>query len=85
VRLGKPWRQGLPDCYVERLDALKHYYCELCVMRPDLLSNPESEHLTHERPSLSGLSEGITAAIALLKWADDKVFKLLPTEEFAAN
>ena len=24
VRFGKPWRQGLPDCYVERLDALKH-------------------------------------------------------------
>jgi hypothetical protein len=26
VRAGKPWRQGLPDCYVERLDALKHYF-----------------------------------------------------------
>jgi hypothetical protein len=26
VRAGKPWRQGLPECYVERLDPLKHYY-----------------------------------------------------------
>ena len=26
VRFGKPWRLGLPACYVERLDALEHYY-----------------------------------------------------------
>ena len=26
VRAGKPWRQGLPDCYVGRLDALKRHY-----------------------------------------------------------
>jgi hypothetical protein len=29
VRVGKPWRLGLPECYVERHDALRHYYYEL--------------------------------------------------------
>src|SRR6516165_11788717 len=38
VRVGKPWRQRLPDCYVERLDALKHHYYALCDMREDLMS-----------------------------------------------
>jgi hypothetical protein len=38
VMAGKHWRQGLPDCYVERLDALKHYYYELSDMRADLVS-----------------------------------------------
>jgi hypothetical protein len=72
VRFGKPWRLGLPDCYVERLDALKHYYYELSDMRADLVrlregvSSPESGHLTLKHPSLSGLSEDITTAIALL-------------------
>ena len=79
VRAGKPWRQGLPDCYVERLDALKHHYYALCDMRADLvgiregLSSPES-----------GLSEDITAAIVLLQCAEDKMFNLLPREEFAS-
>jgi hypothetical protein len=88
VRFGKPWRLGLPVCYVERLDALKHYYYELCDMRADLvtiregLSSPEAQR--DERPSLSGLSEDITAAIALLESAEDKMFGLLPSEEFAA-
>jgi hypothetical protein len=90
VRAGKPWRQGLPDCYVERLDALKHYYYELSDMRADLvsiregLSSPESGQLTHEHPTLSGLSEDITAAIVLLECAEDKMFNLLPREEFAS-
>jgi hypothetical protein len=90
VRFGKPWRQGLPECYVERLDALKHYYYELCDMRADLvsiregLSSPESGHLTLKRPTLSGLSEDITAAIALLECAEDKLFNLVPREEFAS-
>jgi hypothetical protein len=38
VRFGKPWRQGLPECYVEPLDALKHYYYALSDMRADLVS-----------------------------------------------
>jgi hypothetical protein len=72
VRVGKPWRQGLPECYLERLDALKHYYYALNDMRADLvsiregLSSPETQRLIHERPSLSGLSEKLTAAIVLL-------------------
>jgi hypothetical protein len=78
VGAGKPWRQELPDCHVERLDALKHYYYALSDMRAELvsiregLSSPESEHLTHAHPSLSGLSEHITAAIVLLECAEDK-------------
>ena len=90
VRVGKPWRVGLPDCYVERLDALKHYYYELSDMRADLvstregLSGPESGHLTLKHPSLSGLSEDITAAITLLECAEEKLFNLVPREEFAS-
>ena len=38
VRAGKPWRLGVPDCYVDRLDALKHHYYVLCDMRADLVS-----------------------------------------------
>jgi hypothetical protein len=38
VRVGKPWRLGLPECYVERLDALKYHYYALCDMRADLVS-----------------------------------------------
>ena len=78
--IGKPWRIGLPDCYVERLDALKHYYYALSDMRADLvsiregLSSPES-----------GLSDDITAAITLLECAENKMFSLLPREEFAAT
>ena len=88
VRVGKPWRLGLFDCYVERLDALKHYYYALCDMRADLvsiregLSSPEAQR--DERPTLSGLSEEITAAIALLECAEDKLFNLVPREEFAS-
>jgi hypothetical protein len=81
VRFGKP----------ERLDALKHYYYELSDMRVDLvsiregLSSPESGQLTHEHPSLSGISDAITAAIALLECAEDKMFKLVSRGEFAAT
>jgi hypothetical protein len=77
--IGKPWRIGLPDCYVERLDALKHYYYALSDMRADLvsiregLSSPES-----------GLSDDITAAITLLECAEEKLFNLAPREEFAS-
>ena len=87
VRFGKPWRLGLPECYVERLDALKHYYYALSDMRADLVSIREglSVHLTLNHASLSGLSEDITAAIVLLKCAEDKMFGLLPREEFAAT
>jgi hypothetical protein len=59
-------------------------------MRADLvsiregLSSPESGQLTHEHPTLSGLSEDITAAIVLLECAEDKMFNLLPREEFAS-
>jgi hypothetical protein len=90
VRAGKPWRLGLPECYVERLDALKHYYYALSDMRADLvtiregLSSSESGKLAHEHPSLNGLSEDITAAIVLLQCAEDKMFNLLPREEFAS-
>jgi hypothetical protein len=90
VRVGKPWRLGLPDCYVERLDALKHHYYALCDMRADLvsiregLSSPESGHLTLKHPTLSGLSERLTAAIALLECAEEKLFNLVPREEFAS-
>ena len=90
VRFGKPWRLGLPDCYVERLDALKHHYYALSDMRADLmsiregLSSPESGHLTLKHPSLSGLSEDITAAITLLECAEEKLFNLVPREEFAS-
>jgi hypothetical protein len=39
-------------------------------------------HLTLKDPSLSGLSEDITAAIALLECAEEKLFNLVPREEF---
>jgi hypothetical protein len=87
VTLGKPWRQGLPECYVERLDALKTYHDDLRDMRSDLaniregLSNPEARRLIDERPSLSALSENITAALVLLECAEAKLFNLLPMEE----
>jgi hypothetical protein len=48
------------------------------------LSDPEAQRLVDERPSLSGLSEDITAAIALLECAEDKLFNLVPREEFAS-
>jgi hypothetical protein len=89
VRVGKPWRLGLPECYVECLDALKHYYYKLSDMRADLvtiregLSDPEARRLVDERPTLSGVSEDITAAIVLLECAENKMFSLLPREEFA--
>ena len=75
----------MPECYVERLDALKRYYYELSDMRFDLvsiregLSSPESGQLTHGR-----LSEDITAAIAVLECAEDELFNLLPREEFTS-
>jgi hypothetical protein len=86
VRAGKPWRQGLPECYVERLEALKHYYYELCDMRADLvsiregLSSPDAQR--DELATLIALSDDIKAAIVLLECAEDKLFKLLPREEF---
>jgi hypothetical protein len=49
------------------------------------LSSPESSKLTDENPSLSGLSEDITAAIVLLQCAEDKMFNLLPRQEIAAT
>jgi hypothetical protein len=49
------------------------------------LSSAESGKLTHEQRSLSGLNEDITAAIVLLECAEDKLFSLLPREEFAAT
>jgi hypothetical protein len=65
---------------------LKSYYYALSDMRAGLvsiregLSSPEAQ-----RPPLRGLSEDITAAIALLKCAEDKMFGLLPREEFVAT
>jgi hypothetical protein len=87
VTFGKPWRQGLPESFVERLDALKTYRDDLRDMRSDLaniregLSSPEARRLIHERPSLSALSEDITAALVLLECAESKLFNLLPMEE----
>jgi hypothetical protein len=69
---------------------LKHYYYALCDMRADLvsiregLSDPEARRLVDERPTLSGLSEDITAAIVLLQCAEEKLFNLVPREEFAS-
>jgi hypothetical protein len=80
VRTGKPWRQGLPECYVERLAALKHYYYELSDMRADLVSIREG--LSSQEPG--GLSERLTAAITLLECAEGKMFNLVPREEFAS-
>jgi hypothetical protein len=71
-------RLGLPECYVERLDALKHHYFALRDMRADLvgiregLSSAEAQRLIDECSSLSGLSEDLTAAIVLLQCAEDK-------------
>ena len=48
------------------------------------LSGAESGHLTDQNPSLSGLSEDITAVIVLLQCAEDKMFNLLPREEFTS-
>jgi hypothetical protein len=45
---------------------------------------PEAQRLIDEHPSLSELSEDITAAIVLLKCAEDKMFSLLPRAEFAS-
>ena len=87
VTIGKPWRQGLPECYVERLDALKTYHDDPRDMRADLanireeLSSPEAQRLIDERPSLSALSKDITAVIVLLECAEAKLFNLLPMEE----
>jgi hypothetical protein len=70
---------------------LKHYYYELSNMRTDLvsiregLSSPESGHLTLKHASWSGLSEDITAAITLLKCAEEKMFSLLPQEELMSS
>jgi hypothetical protein len=81
---------GLAECYVERLDALKHYYYTLTDMRADLvsiregLSSAESGKLPHEQRSLSGLSEDITAVIVLLECTEEKLFILVPREEFAS-
>jgi hypothetical protein len=69
----------LPECYVERLDALKNYYYELSDMRFDLvsiregLSSPDSGHPTSEQASLSALIDDIKAAIVLLECAEDKI------------
>jgi hypothetical protein len=38
-------------------------------------SSPESGQLTLKHPTLSGLGEDITAAIALLECAEEKIFK----------
>ena len=46
------------------------------------LSSPETQR--DEHPSLSGLSEDITAAITLLECAEEKLFNLVPSEEFAS-
>jgi hypothetical protein len=68
---------------------LKRYYYELSDMRADLvsireaLSSPEAQR--DERPTLSALTKDITAAIVLLECAEDKMFSLLPREEFAAT
>jgi hypothetical protein len=57
-------------------------------MRADLvsnregLSNPEAQR--DERPRLSGLSDDIKAVIVLLECAEDKLFNLVPREEFAS-
>jgi hypothetical protein len=60
-------------------------------MRADLasiregLSSPEARRLIDERPSLSALSNDITAAIVLLECAEAKLFNLLPMEELPAR
>jgi hypothetical protein len=55
VRFGKPWRQGLPECYVERLDALKHYYYALSNMRAALVSIREGLSGQNRGTSLSSI------------------------------
>jgi hypothetical protein len=42
-------------------------------------------HFTLKHPALSGLSEDLTPAIALLECAEEKLFNLVPREEFAAT
>jgi hypothetical protein len=68
-------------CYVERLDELSDMRADLVIIREGL-SSPEAQRA--ERPSLSGLSEDITAAIVLLECAEEKLFNLVPREEFAS-
>jgi hypothetical protein len=66
-----------------------HYYYELSDMRADLvsiregLSSPDAQR--DELATLIALSDDIKAAIVLLECAEDKMFNLLPREEFAAT
>jgi hypothetical protein len=64
----------------ERLDALKHYYYALTDMRADLVSVREGLSCTES----SELRDDIMAALVLLECAEDKMFSLLPSEEFAS-
>jgi hypothetical protein len=57
----------LPECYVERLDALKHYYYALSNTRADLVIVREGNSRL--------------AAITLRECAEDKLFSLLPREK----
>jgi hypothetical protein len=59
---------------------LKHYYYALSDMRAELVSVREGLSATES----SELRDDITAALALLECAEDKMFSLLPREEFAS-
>jgi hypothetical protein len=78
--VGKPWRQQLPQCHLNRLEELKKYYDDVAQMRlgmesfRDELSNPENSSYRH-------LSQNVAAALVLLECAEMKLFHLLPIEE----
>jgi hypothetical protein len=70
---GPPGARRPANCFASEVAAIR-----------EGLSSPESSKLTDENPSLSWLSEDMTAAIVLLQCAEDKMFNLLPREEFAS-
>src|SRR5262245_17896566 len=86
IEVRKPWRRRLPSFYVERIRALKAAHRnvkEICTdlsCMPDDFQKQAAEDQRNES-ELKIVADTISAALVLLRCAEDKLMYSLPMEE----
>jgi hypothetical protein len=86
IEVRKPWRKRLPSFYVERIKALKTAHrnvkeiCTVLSCMPDDFQKEAAEDHRHEF-ELKIVADNISAALVLLRCAEEKLMYSIPMEE----
>jgi hypothetical protein len=85
IEVRKPWRQKLPQCYVNRIDDLKAIYERVKHIQTELRRIDQEveagEYSNRQEGDVSYLRKDIASALVLLNCAEEKIMHTVPMEE----